>query len=196
MKKLMVIVGMLALGIGSSQTTGKTWIGPSVGFGHAYFVPYNSDIEFQPQYSVGLTTTYNFDDIWGITGSALFSSEGRLMDDGRNKTDIRLDYIRIPVRGIVYFAGMEETVRPKISVGPSLGILVNEDGTREGERAESADFGINATGGFDIKVNEEVSLTAEVNYYQGFIKNRPNYSKKEYNGNVGVSVGLLFAIPE
>lgn len=192
----MVMLGVFTSGIFSAQTASQLWIGPSVGVGHAYFVPYNSNVEFQPQYSVGLTTNYNFNDYWGITGSALFSSEGRLMDDGRNKSDIRLDYIRIPVRGVLFFAGMDETVRPKISVGPSLGILVNEDGTTVGKKAESADFGVNATGGFDIKVNDDVCITAEVNYYQGFIKNRPNYSKKEYNGNVGVSVGLLFSIPE
>ena len=196
MKKLVVMVGMLALGSISAQTNSKLWIGPSVGVGHTYFVPYNNDVEFQPQYSVGLTTCYSFDDYWGITGSALYSSEGRLMDDGRKRSDIRLDYIRIPVRGIFFFAGMDEAVRPKISVGPSLGILVNEDGTTVGQKAESADFGVNATGGFDIKVNDDVSITAEVSYYQGFIKNRPNYDKKEYNGNVGINVGLLFSIPE
>jgi outer membrane protein W len=196
MKKLMVILGLLSLGTVSSQSTAQVWMGPSANFGHAFFVPYNSDIEFQPHYSVGLTTLVNINDNWGLVGSALYSSEGRLMDDGRTKTDIRLDYIRIPVRGIFYFTGMDQTVRPKISAGPSLGILVNEDGTTVGKKAESADFGVNATGGVDIKLNEDVLLTAEVNYYQGFIKNRPNYDKKEYNGNIGFNLGVLFVIPE
>jgi opacity protein-like surface antigen len=196
MKKLIVIIGILVSGVTFSQTSSKLWLGPSVGVGHAYFVPYNSHVEFQPMYSMGFTAGYNVGDYFGIVGSALYSSEGRLMNDGRTKSDIRLDYIRIPVRGILFFAGMDESVRPKISFGPSLGLLVNELGTTTGQKAETADFGMNATGGVDIKLTDGICLSAEVNYYQGFIKNRPGYNKKEYNGNIGVSLGLLFSIPE
>lgn len=179
----------------SSQTMSNFWVGPSLGFGHAYFVPYSSDVEFQPMYSGGITGLYTPNDWFGIAADIRYSAEGRLWDDGRKQSDIRLEYVRIPVKGTVYFASRGENVRPKLTLGPSLGLLVNETGTTAGQRAETADFGMNASGGFDFKVNDDVFLTAEVNYYQGFIKNRPNYSKNEYNGNIGLHVGVIFAVP-
>ena len=190
------MAGLLAGLSAKAQTTMSNFlVGPSLGFGHTYFVPYSSDVEFQPMYSAGVTTLFTPNDWFGLATDVRSSAEGRLWDDGRKQSDIRLEYIRIPVKGTVFFAARGENVRPKLTLGPSLGLLVNETGTVDRQRAESVDFGMNASGGFDFKVNEDVFITDEANYYQGFIKNRPNYSKNEYNGNIGLQVGVIFAVP-
>lgn len=192
MKKIIAMACLLT-GLSAAAQT-KLFIGPSGGFGHSFFVPYNSNAQFQPSYSIGLTSFCTLGEMWGASADVKYSSEGSLIDDGRSQSDIRLDYIRIPVKGVFYFTGTNYMIRPKIAAGPSLGILIMESGTSTDNKAGKTDFGINASGGFDFMLAEKLCLNMDVSYYAGLLKARPDNASREYNGNVGVNIGVAFLV--
>jgi hypothetical protein len=196
MKKLIVMISMLTALSVTSQSS-MFMVGPSVGFGHAYMMPY-SDCDFQPTWSAGITASFMPSSWWGLSADVRYSSEGgQFRDAGRSGAatqDIRLDYIRIPVKGIVCFRAEDKMLRPKLGLGPSFGILVNEQGTGSA-KAANLDLGLNASAGINLMLNEDLCFMADINYYTGGVKVRPDISTFETNGNIGLNLGLAFAIP-
>ena len=183
-----------------AQTGSKAFsIGPTVGANHSFLFPYKSD--FYPTWTVGLATIYSPGEHWGIGGDVRFSKEGSKTSSeitSRGSTEkvsneIELDYLRVPLRGIYFFGDIEDDFRPKITVGPSFGFLVDEKNTMDAP-ANKFDFGANGSLGFNYRLARDFWLNVDANYYQGLLRVRDVSFDKEVNGSVGLQVGVLFGL--
>lgn len=201
MKKLMLMTGFILAGIaGFSQTStdlpgkpSRFSIGPSVGFGHSYMLPYRT-AGFYPSWSAGITAIYGPLEWWGVGGDIRYSVEGtktKMGESGERET--QLQYIRVPLKAMVFFGNYEDDFRPKLTLGPSFGFLVGESDTYDA-KANSFDAGINASAGFNYRVRTGMWLNVDANYYQGLTDVRQHSGQRELNGNIGLNLGLAFGL--
>jgi hypothetical protein len=197
MKKLIVLGCFLLAGTFAfsqdalTPKVSKFSIGPSFGYGHAYMTPYNS--EFFPTWSVGLVSNYSPYEHFGVGLDVRYSSEGsRTKIEGGTRTT-ELNYIRIPVKAIVYFRKYEDDFRPKLTVGPSFGFLVSENDPYD-SHAWPFDAGVNASLGFNYRLREAIWLNTDVNFYQGLTDVRKESGVQERNANIGLNLGIAFGL--
>ncbi len=161
-------------------------IGLKGGFGHSYIMPY-SDYAFNSSWDAGIAATYSPWAHWGIGLDAVYSSEGGSFNYLNGVSTIKLDYVRIPVKAIYFFRTYDKDFRPKITLGPKVGFLVNETNSTN---ANFLDLGANVTAGFNYRLLRAVWLNADISYYQGFIDTYQNNSEKDLNGNVRLDLGI------
>src|SRR5687767_2917676 len=142
MKKISLLlafsVGSLLL---SAQEQPRFTIGTKGGFGHSYIMPYKNS-GFHGSWHIGLTTAYQFTDRWALGVDALYSSEGATFKSTVDETmevSTELDYMRIPIKAMYYLAPSASSFRPRLSVGPTFGVLMAED-----TGYKDMDFGLNA----------------------------------------------------
>ena len=181
-------------------------LGPTAGFGHSWTSSDNGGLDgmFHSSYNIGGKLVYSFISHWGISADVKFSSEGETLGvDKDNKTVMRANYIRVPLQGVYFFGDYGNKVRPKISVGPSLGFLVGgeskeyTDGdvtttVKTKDYAESFDFGLTGAAGLNIRVAKATWLNADISYYHGLTDVVSNGDAK--NRNIGVNIGVLFPL--
>lgn len=199
MKKYILFIGLFfattnAFAQEMEAKTSHFSIGPSFGFGHTWISPYNN-WEFQPTWSAGLTAIYGPIEWFGFGGDVRYSVEGSktIMKEGGATRVTRLEYIRVPLKAMVFFGGYEDDFRPKLTLGPSFGFLVAEDDTYNA-RANGVDVGLNASAGFNYRMARAIWLNVDVNYYQGLTDVRMNSGTRELNGNLGLNLGVAFGI--
>lgn len=166
----------------------KFSFGVKGGFGHSFIIPYQNYL-FNPSYNGGLSVVYSPWTHWGIGMDAIYSSEGATFKNGDTKYTSTLGYIRVPIKGIYYFNNYEHDFRPKVAIGPTVGFLVNET---NGKYAQSFDMGANLSVGFNYRLARAVWLSADLNYYQGFLDVYSDNNEKDLNGNVRIDLGLSF----
>lgn len=189
-------------------------IGDKAGIGHSWTVGNRPDEDidrkFHPTFFIGRNAVYNFNDNVGLGIGTFFSSEGSTYEDQDADLSLvhRLNYIRIPVIASFSLGDASQKIRPRISVGPSVGFLVggksfllSDDDEFEGSKTVKAmntkiDAGANASVGFSVKVKEGIWFNHDVNYYHGFVTQTPNaavaINDAEYtNRNLSLSMGFL-----
>lgn len=172
----------------------KFSIGLKGGFGHSFMVPYQNYI-FCPSWDAGVSAIYAPGKHWGLGVDALYSMEGAKFEYLNAETgassDVQatLDYIRIPVKAIYFFRDYTKDFRPKVALGPSLGILVGEVNSRN---AASIDLGGKFTAGFNYRVAKAIWINVDASYYQGFMDIYSNNSENDFNGNVRLDAGINF----
>lgn len=197
MKKLIVLGCLLFAGSFAfaqdalTPKVSKFSIGPSFGYGHSYMTPYHC--EFFPTWSAGLTSTYAPYEHFGVGLDVRYSAEGsRNVVEGGTRTS-ELNYIRIPVKAIVFFRKYEDDFRPKLTVGPSIGFLVSEN---DAYNAESwpVDAGVNASLGFNYRLRQAIWLNVDANFYQGLTDVRKASGIQERNANIGLNLGIAFGL--
>lgn len=205
MKKILTIAAaVFTLSAAFSQEDAgkgnKTFsIGPSVGFGHTGIRNTDGIDLFKPSWSAGVIINYSTTLHIGFAADILYSREGGLVErrsDGQ-QTDLTLQYIRVPLKFAYFFGEFEDNMRPKITIGPSIGFLMDADSDVEGVGSsdvksfyESFDLGVNASIGFNWKLATNIWLNTDLNYYTGFMPIR----YEQYNSNFGLKVGLAFGI--
>lgn len=166
-------------------------IGPSFGYGHAYIMPYKG--EFFPCWNVGLTSIYAPFEHFGFGLDVRYSAEGsRLKVEGGTRTS-ELNYLRVPVKAIVFFRQQEDDFRPKITLGPSFGFLLSENDPYDA-KAWPFDAGVNASLGFNCRIREAIWINTDVNFYQGLTDVRKESGVQERNGNIGLNLGIAFGL--
>lgn len=163
-------------------------LGVKGGFGHSFIAPY-SNYKFNPTWNAGLSAVVSPWAHWGIGLDANYSSEGATFNVSDKEINYTLDYIRVPLKAIYFFRTYENDFRPKVTLGPTLGFLVNETNS---SNAASFDFGANASLGFNYRLIRAVWLTADINYFQGFTDVYSDNSEKDLNGNVRLDLGVSF----
>lgn len=204
MKKVLTIAAVLLTfsAVFSQETPAKPTrvlsIGPSVGFGHTGIRnTYGTDL-FKPSLSAGLIINYSTSKHIGFAADVLYSIEGARVEDGNGyETDLTLQYVRVPFKLAYFFGVFEDNLRPKITVGPSLGFLIDADADVEGSGKTDVkssynpfDMGVNASVGFNLKLSRNIWLNTDLNYYAGFVKIRDN----QHNSNFGLKVGVAFGL--
>lgn len=175
-------------------------IGPSVGFGHTGVRNTDGVDLFKPSWSAGVILNYSTSEHVGFAGDILWSMEGALVEDEDNgmETDLTLQYIRVPLKFAYFFGEFADDFRPKVTIGPSMGILIDaESDPEEGDRTDvmssyqNFDIGLNASVGFNWKLAENLWFNTDFNYYTGFT---PIHFADQYNTNYGLRVGLAFGL--
>lgn len=179
------------------QNTKIFSIGPSVGFGHTGIRNTVGTDIFKPSWSAGLILNYSTSEHVGFAADVLWSLEGARVENGDSEIDLTMQYIRVPLKFAYFFGEFEDDFRPKITVGPSLGFLLDAESdvdstgiTDVTSNYETFDIGLNASIGFNLKLADNMWLNTDLNYYTGFTQIRTN----QYNSNFGLRVGLAFGL--
>lgn len=180
-------------------------IGPAVGFGHSYMQNVGYDAYFKPSFSGGVTMNYSQWEHIGLSADVLYSLEGgKYRTSQESDIDISLHYLRVPVKFAYFFGDLENRFRPKITIGPSFGFLIDESTDISGDERqvnsnltrdhETLDLGGTGSLGFNYRVGERVWINTDLYYYQGFteVDNIPNLH--HYNSNMGLRVGVAFGL--
>lgn len=201
MKKVILLGSFLSISFfGVSQNNNKIdppvpaeqsvfSMGPQGGFGHSFIMPYAGS-KFQPSWDAGIVAIYSPGVHWGAELDIRYSAEGAKFSDRENITSVtELRYIRIPLKAVYFFRKYENDFRPKISLGPTIGFLTEQINSTG---AKSVDFGATASVGFHYRLVRAIWLTADVNYYQGFVDVYDASVEKELNGNIRMDVGISF----
>lgn len=205
MKKiLMIAVAILTFAAAFAQEApgeaAKTFsIGPAIGFGHTGIRNTSGIDIFKPSWSAGVIFNYSSRKHVGFGAEVLWSMEGARVESGAYEADLTLHYIRVPLKFAYYFGDFEDNFRPKITVGPSMGFLLDaiSDSNVEGSSKASVksyyntfDVGLYASIGFNLKLARNIWLNTDFNYYTGFTTIRDN----QYNSNFGLKVGVAFGL--
>ncbi len=172
-------------------------IGPKASFAHSFIMP-DKNWEFFPGGAAGISTVYSPRQTWGLGLDAMYSFEGgktKQEMNGEFELERKLEYIRVPLRAIVFFGKYEDNFRPKISLGPSFGFLLNDENELYPKiAAEPFDLGAELAIGFNQRLWEAVWLNIDLAYYQGFLDVYKDQKEMQYNGNLSISAGILFGL--
>jgi hypothetical protein len=198
MKKIILTTSFLLTGLVAFSQTGQTElkkaafsIGPTIGVAHSFMFPFiTQGINLVGNY--GVTAIYAPSN-WGVGLDVRYSMEGSKTHtpEGTRHTDI--DYIRVPIKAIYFMGAYDNSFRPKITLGPSLGFLARESDTFDG-KANGFDAGINASIGFNNRLSSGIWLNVDLNYYQGLMDVMKDTGATEMNGNIGLNLGLAFGL--
>ncbi len=209
----MKTIGLLILTIFSITTlkAQEMTIGPSGGVGHSWFTGTNEHVVFNPLYNIGAAFVYSSRKHWGFGADVKYSAEGiKVVNQiGANQynSTIETDYIRMPLRVTYYFTTDDKMIRPKISLGPTLGFLTNVKFAYEdyvnGESIplfssrsdfRNFDFGMQASAGVAIRLAKRMWFNADFTYYNGLVKANLYGTETLMNRNLCINVGVAFGI--
>jgi outer membrane protein W len=172
--------------------------GPNAGFGHT-LTSGGGDNKYQPAGNFGVAFVYSHNNHVGLGIDLKYSIEGGKKEFANVDVTTRLNYIRIPVKGIYFFRDYGASFRPKISLGPSFGFLVGgkqEAGSVETDAKDlynSFDIGLLGSVGFHYNLVTNTWLHFDVSYYHGF-SDVSDAVEKNKNRNIGINLGVAFGI--
>lgn len=184
------------LSFGLTGGLGHSWTNAETG---------TADKRFHTAYNLGGKMVYSFVTNWGISGDLKFSSEGQTVgNNADNKSVVRANYLRIPIQGIYFFGKFGDRVRPKISIGPSFGILVggksrlitNGDEVfqkKTSDDIKSFDFGFTVAGGGNVRIAPATWLNLDLSYYHGLADIAKSTANVK-NRNLGINIGVTFPL--
>ena len=196
-------------------------VGPRLGLNIANLSGVD-DLKAKAGLTVGAFMLYSFQEHFGISADMLYSMEGAKFTDldingnitTKTENDISLSYLRIPLLANVFFGEYGNHFRPKVSLGPSLGLLLSaknkfkrvtstsavdvitvEDKENVQNNFKGVDLGAVIGAGFNYRLAESVWWNFDLRYYIGAtdINDRPtvNYNSKTIkNNSFSVSLGL------
>ncbi len=151
-----------------------------------------ADTEFNTGLAAGAQLTYSSINKWGLGISALFSREG--FDAATGSTD--LTYVRIPLRGYLFFGENGDAFRPKLFFGPSLGFLAKAESELAGNKFDSKnaynsfDLGLAIGAGFNARMSEGIWFNFDLGYTHGLM-DLPKNANGE-NRTIAALVGVMF----
>ncbi len=187
-----VLVSCCAVAATAQQTLS---FGPVVGVNFAKISDVNNS-EFNTGVAAGAQLIYSSVNKWGIGGAVLYSREGVDIQTGGNESAFNLTYLRIPVKGYLFFRENEDRFRPKIFVGPSFGFLVDSDAKFNGDEFDikgvynKFDLGLTAGLGFNARIAEGIWFNFDAGYTYGLLDVAKNADGG--NRNIGLTAGVLF----
>src|SRR3990167_6084728 len=148
MKKMLTIATVLLAfsAVFSQETPEKPTkvlsVGPSVGFGHTGIRNTDGTDLFKPSWSAGLIINYSTSEHVGFAADVLYSIEGALVENNDGEEiDLTLQYVRVPFKFAYFFGTFEDNLRPKVTVGPSLGFLIDAESDHETDDGPTVTFG-------------------------------------------------------
>lgn len=193
-------------------------VGPRLGLNVSNLSGVN-DIKAKAGLTVGAFMLYSFQEHFGISADVLYSMEGAKFTDLNNignvstktENNIALGYLRIPLLANVFFGEYGNRFRPKVSLGPSVGLLLSaknkfksvtnnsstdvitiEDKDNVKNNFKSVDLGAVVGAGFNYRLAESVWWNFDLRYYIGAtdINDRPLVSNTIKNNSFSVCLGL------
>lgn len=166
------------------------------------FAPINTRIGW----NAGLTMTYSAWEHWGVGGDITFTRTGgyyMVNRGGGNFTrhTVRTDYVRIVPKATYFFRKLDDRFRPKIFLGPNLGILTmakdKNSRTDLYNEYHPVEIGITAGVGFNYRMARAVWLNFDLEYLVGLnrinkinIYSPNNLRTNSLSGSLGLAFGL------
>lgn len=202
MKKIKLSLGILMMSMfaANAQAQSTFSLGPMIGFSNTGITGVDGqNAKFKPSYAAGLTATYSTTSNWALGLDVFYSMEGAAFSNSDSETKVDLHYLRVPLKVGYFFGSVENRFRPKITVGPSFGWLINSEvdySNQEGSSRitgsyEGWDLGVNGSLGFNYLLAEDIWLNTDLTYYRGFVDVMGN---DNFNQNYGLKVGLAFGL--
>ncbi len=181
-------------------------LGPVLGFGHSWVSNMGGTMRFMPSGSIGVGMVYAKHEHWGWGAQLSFTSEGYYTNyNGFNAMGVP-GYLRMPVRAYYFFGDYKNIVRPKVYLGPSIGVKLMEQTTRDNVVAghdmllhtgdfRTLDFGLNAGAGVNIQLAKGTWLNLDLGYYHGLTDVLDDPAAMNImNRNLGINAGILFGL--
>jgi hypothetical protein len=203
-------LGLLCISMAVLTFGQNTSLGINGGIGNAWIKNY-SNRKFKTAGNIGLCLIYSTKSNFGLGADLKYSIEGGKMVQNNVTTTTSIDYVRVPLK-VMYFLGKYgQRVRPKISIGPSLGFLIGGETEIEGtigsvpvtssykakDLYKGFDIGLNASVGFNYRLVKYTWFLADINYYNGFSdirKVQSSNSSKLSNNNLTLNVGVNWGL--
>lgn len=174
----------------------------------------------------GVFMVYSFQEHFGISVDALYSVEGAQFTDRytvgnattKTDNDFALHYLRLPVQANVFFGEFGNRLRPKITLGPSIGFLLSaknnfkrvttdgnggsitvEDKDNVKSRFKGTDFGAVVGAGLNYRLAGSIWWNLDLRYYLGATDiddddNSSGNSDDIKNNSFSVSLGIGFGL--
>ena len=169
--------------------------GPVIGVNFSKISDVNNS-EFNTGFAGGAQLVYSNVNNWGLGGALLYSQEGVAVKVNGQEGSTNLDYLRIPLKAYWFLGKYGDTFRPKLFVGPSIGILLKAESKYAKSEVDvkssfnSLDLGLTAGAGFNARITEGTWFNFDVNYTYGLLDVAKNANGG--NRNLGVAAGVLF----
>lgn len=217
MKKMMITLGLMTLAgftsfgqAAKAEKTSYTSLGPIAGFGHSWVSGMDNQ-QFKPSAHLGIGLIYSRYEHWGWGANLTASHEGYKQDytwaGNQYRMSVDPTYLRLTPRAYYFFGDYKNSVRPKIYLGPSIGVKLQEDRYTENltmntsdvvmatnggaEMYKTIDLGAEAGAGVNIKLMTGTWLNLDANYYQGALNaTHAGNMNQNVRLNVGVMMGL------
>jgi len=201
MKKVTFLILLFASSFQLVNAQNNIALGPIVGIGLSKLAGDGVDkanTKFLPSYDFGASVIFSTQANWGIGADFLYSAEGSRSEVAGLTSDLKVDYVRVPLRFIYFFGDWDKTIRPKIFAGPTFGFLVKAkaDDLDVKDYYNGFDLGIHAGAGINFKIAEQTWLNTDVSYTHGISKVWKNdiNNNNAANRRVALNVGVLFGI--
>ena len=227
MKKVIgCVIGLLIFNCGNAQ---KLQLRPSVAIGSSFTspgtnidfdeIPIDYSNKFKASYAIGIGAEYSLSKHWALGADVLFSREGKAVHykesgDGAERYDFddfsTVRYFRVPVTANFYFLKPENKLRPYLTAGLNVGLLLgqgnghlpnNEYTTNYmatvGYRVnayKNFDIGLQMGAGVHYKLNAKSSIFVAVQYYRGVVSPAVYDLPSQRNENARVQVGYSFGL--
>ncbi|MCR9062993.1 MAG: PorT family protein [Cytophagales bacterium] len=200
MKKLLTFTVLSICLLAFSQKTyaqDTSW-GPMAGINGSTITgdfPLNT---YKPGVTLGAFLNHSTRERTGLKVEALYSQMGTNFDGFQDK--IEMHYFQVPVYGVWYLNDRGNDFRPKLMIGPYIGILVKgsgsntSDNTFTTENFNSVDFGGKAAAGFNWKVSPNIWLNSELFIGSSFANIYKTDIVNIKNQNFGLNMGLSFPL--
>ncbi|MFM9944774.1 MAG: porin family protein [Bacteroidia bacterium] len=219
LKNLLAATLLIATTTAFSQTLS---IGPRIGGTLTKFGGLDN-----ASYKTGLTAgaflVYSKREHTGLGIEILYSGEGSKHENttmngtttNKYEYNTRLHYIKVPFHATYFFNNAGDNLRPKISLGPSVGFLMGTkqnitlhsttSGTTTTTESENKvldnynrlDVGLAIRTGFNYKIKSKLWLNVDLRYNYGILnilKNAAYGSNKMNNQGASLSLGLAYGL--
>ncbi len=202
MKKLLFIL-FLTVSVSAVFSQSTLSFGPAVGANYSW-VSEMDDNAMERKWGAlaGLQLTYSNVNNWGIGLGAFYSREGVKQDVAGAQVKTELNYIRVPLKGIIFFRDLGDQFRPKIFVGPTFGYLTGGETefkpngeviiNNSRDVFDHWDVGLLGGLGINIRMSEMMWFNFDAGYTYGLTNLTDGGDAS--NRNVHTTVGLAFGL--
>jgi hypothetical protein len=216
MKRIfLALFAVLPLSVLAQNPLSYFSIGPVVGIGGSWISQWPGDNENSTFLSGGLDLTYSRAENFGFGADLMVTREGfdaRYDISGLERNlEVTPVYLRFQPKAIYFFNQWGDVVRPKIWLGPSFGLLLDETSDLNPDRAlateeddqelgrrvfSRTDAGINMGAGFNVRVARGTWFTVGAAYYHGLVDVVDNnfMARDGYNRHLNAQIGMNFGL--
>ena len=177
------LVAVLLLVFGSVYAQSTISIGPRLGANFSTFVGDDSNAETNTAIVAGLTSTYSINEKSGLGLDLLYSREGAESNFG--DTNVKLDYLRLPITFQYFFRSWEDDFRPKLYLGVVPGVLLQAEVADLEVKESYNSFDVAATAGW---------LNTDFRYWRGLTNVLDDVDAELFNQSWQLSLGLAFGL--
>jgi hypothetical protein len=193
-KMLLIVVSLVLFGSGitNAQIGDQTSIGPRIGVNFSNVSNVDGS-ESLTGLAIGLTSTYSISEATGLTVDLLYSGEGYKLND----SELRLNYLQLPILFDLFFGKLGDKFRPKIYAGLVPGFLLNAkvNDTKVEDFYNTFNVAVAGGGGFNLRVGNRIWLNTDLRAFLGLSDIRQETSgDKNSNSNIQLSLGLAYGL--